>query len=168
MKSTERVLLEALCSPQAVASTLLPVDSIEAADDDVVANTQGKRQMLAKAVSISSRQHLALKNKMIELCEKLSNEKSTQDKLWMIICDSLDSALSTGYIIGKFAQKNEYLDDLAAKFRMERQKEETQFPELFERIKKEREERVNRSLNEVQKENGASDEFLNKVRKSLL
>ena len=51
---------------------------------------------------------------------------------------------------------------------MERQKEETKFPELFEKIKKDRAERVNKSLNEVQRDQGASDEFVNKVRKQLL
>ena len=168
MKSTERVLLEALCSPRSVASVLLPVDSIEAIDEDMVANTQDKRRLMARSLSISSQQQLAIKNKMIEMCDKIGGTKDISNKLWVIICDALDSSLATGYLLGKFGQKNEFLDELAGKFRMERQKEETKFPELFEKIKKDRAERVNKSLNEVQRDQGASDEFVNKVRKQLL
>lgn len=162
MKSTERVILESLLTPDAPANSLLPLDAIEAMDADLVANTERKRNLMAQNLGHICQSLLKLKG-LIKGSSKTSMELYADLR-------TLDQGIITGYIymLGKYGStQNEFLDKLAATFRMHQQSEETKNPEFYENLKKQREEFIDKSLKSVVGKKEVSPEFAEKVRKTM-
>lgn len=160
MKSTERVILESLLTPDAPANSLLPLDAIEAMDADLVANTERKRNLMAQNLGHVCKSLLKLKG-LITGASKTSMELYADLR-------TLDQGIITGYMLGKYGStQNEFLDQLATTFRMARQAEETKNPEFYEGLKKQREEFIDKSLKSVVGKKEISPEFAEKARKMM-
>ena len=157
MKSTERVILESILCADAPANSLLPLDAFESMDIDVVANTQKKRRVIAANLANVCQTILKIKDQIITDGKK--------DQQTLLELKTLDHGIIAGYMLGKYGSpQNEFLDQLASSFRMAKQTREAKDPEFYEKIKKEKEEFLNKCLNKSVKEGGVSEDFANKVR----
>lgn len=172
MLSNERVILRSLLTPDTALKKEIQVNHIEGLDNEIIANTADKRRKRALAIGVLCQSSLSKKLMVLEGAEKVVEMAGTiQDKvdeefgkemshlikkLTIMFLDFADDCLIDGYLIGKFAQNNEYLDPVCAKFRSEEQTMETKDPDLFERRKKERDFFVEKTLQRHAKDMGIS------------
>lgn len=133
-----RVLLKTLLHPITGPRNEIHLDHIETADSFFgVANTAQKRKALAMAVTNTSSAYHDYKKEVADTVDTLFEDKKVRATVEGLLENSLDKALITGYLIGKYAsESNEYLDQICAKMRVDLQNLETTFPQLYESGKK--------------------------------
>lgn len=142
-----RVLLKMLLHPITGPRNEVPLDHIETADSFFgVANTAKKRKVLAMAVTNTSSAFHEYKKEVADTLDTLFKEKKVRTTVEGLLENSVDKALITGYLIGKYSnESNEYLDEICAKMRVDLQNLETAFPQIYESGKKLRKEMLEES-----------------------
>lgn len=155
-KSNERILLETLMTPAAIAREGLILTSFEGLDDCCNgANTAKKREALAHSLTATLNTFLGIRQNLgASLKEELAKNPPDYKRMHAQIHTNLDAAVCVGFLIGKYAPNNEYLDNAVSQVRMQLQKRKTMLgAEGVDEIQSIARKAVDKSLAKMREEN---------------